>query len=274
MPIQSLLGETKKQLVSVSINPSYQQQDTDVTPYDSGAYGSRQTYVSGMAVKKTSEKFKERILEFAGRMLNKDRWDLDIKNNYVVHKNKTEPLISVSEVAIEACYSLTNSTHIASEETHHCSDNTYAFGVCFAEIEIDIPMCEIKVLDIINVHDSGQIINLQTAEGQVHGGMSMGLGYGLTEFLKFDPKTGKMLNDNLLDYKLMTAIDTPELRSEFVMTEDPTGPYGNKALGEPPIIPVAPALRNALFNATGVAVNSIPLNPEKLFFEFSKAGLL
>jgi xanthine dehydrogenase molybdenum-binding subunit len=249
-------------------------QDTDVTPYDSGAYGSRQTYVSGMAVKKTSEKFKERILEFAGRMLNKDRWDLDIKNNYVVHKNKTEPLISVSEVAIEACYSLTNSTHIASEETHHCSDNTYAFGVCFAEIEIDIPMCEIKVLDIINVHDSGQIINLQTAEGQVHGGMSMGLGYGLTEFLKFDPKTGKMLNDNLLDYKLMTAIDTPELRSEFVMTEDPTGPYGNKALGEPPIIPVAPALRNALFNATGVAVNSIPLNPEKLFFEFSKAGLL
>ncbi|PKL11396.1 MAG: xanthine dehydrogenase molybdenum-binding subunit XdhA, partial [Spirochaetae bacterium HGW-Spirochaetae-8] len=160
------------------------------------------------------------------------------------------------------------------EESHHCSDNTYAFGVCFAEIEVDIPMCQIKVLDIINVHDSGRLINRQTAEGQVHGGMSMGLGYGLYEYLKFDPKTGRMLNDNLLDYKLMTALDTPELHAAFVETDDPTGPYGNKALGEPPVIPVAPAIRNALLNATGVAMNSTPLNPEKLFFAFERAGLI
>lgn len=249
-------------------------QDTDVTPYDTGAYASRQTYVSGMAVKKTAESLKTKILAYAGKMLHKDPWDLDIKENQVVHRNQEKSLIPVAEVALEACYSLTDSNHIAAEETHHCSDNTYAFGVCFAEIEVDIPMCTIKVLDILNVHDSGRIINRQTAEGQVHGGMSMGLGYGLTEFLKFDPKTGRMLNDNLLDYKLMTAMDTPELHAAFVEPEDPTGPFGNKALGEPPIIPVAPALRNALLNATGVAVGSIPLNPEKLFFEFSKAGLI
>jgi xanthine dehydrogenase molybdenum-binding subunit len=102
----------------------------------------------------------------------------------------------------------------------------------------------------------------------------MGLGYGLTEYLKFDPKTGRMLNDNLLDYKLMTAIDTPELHADFVMPYDPTGPYGNKALGEPPTIPVAPALRNALLNATGVAVNSNPLNPQKLFYAFKEANLI
>jgi len=249
-------------------------QDTDVTPYDSGAYGSRQTYVSGMAVKKTAQHFKGEILKYAAKMLNKDPWDLDIIENQVVRKNKTESLISVADVALEACYSLTDSVHIASEQTHHCTDNTYAFGVCFADIEVDIPMCQIKVLDIINVHDSGQIINYQTAEGQVHGGMSMGLGYGLTEFLKFDPETGRMLNDNLLDYKLMTAIDTPELYAEFVMPNDPTGPYGNKALGEPPTIPVAPALRNALLNATGVAINSNPLNPEKLFYAFKAAQLI
>ncbi|NLO60349.1 MAG: xanthine dehydrogenase molybdenum-binding subunit XdhA [Spirochaetales bacterium] len=248
-------------------------QDTDVTPYDSGAYASRQTYVSGMAVKKTAESLKAKILDFAGFMLHKDPWDLDIKENFIVHKHKEEHLLSVAEVAIESCYSLTNSQHIAAEESHHCSDNTYAFGVCFAEIEVDIPMCQIKVLDIINVHDSGKIINRQTAEGQVHGGMSMGLGYGLSEILKFDPKTGKMLNGNLLDYKLMTPIDTPDLHADFVETNDPTGPYGNKALGEPPVIPVAPALRNALFNATGVAMDSIPLNPEKLFFAFEHAGL-
>jgi len=249
-------------------------QDTDTTPYDTGAYASRQTYVSGMAVKKTAESLKSKILEFAAFMLKKEAWDLDIKHNQVVHKNQETPLLSVAEVAIESCYSLTNSRHIAAEESHHCSDNTYAFGVCFAEIEVDIPMCQIKVLDIINVHDSGRLINRQTAEGQVHGGMSMGLGYGLYEYLKFDPKTGRMLNDNLLDYKLMTAMDTPELHAAFVETDDPTGPYGNKALGEPPVIPVAPAIRNAVLNATGIAVNSIPLNPEKLFFAFERAGLI
>ena len=249
-------------------------QDTDVTPYDTGAYASRQTYVSGMAVKKTAEAFKAKILAYAGTMLNRDPWDLDIRDNMIVHTNQTEPLLSVADVALESCYSLKQSEHIAAEETHHCADNTYAFGVCFAEIEVDIPMCQIRVLDIVNVHDSGIIINRQTAEGQVHGGMSMGLGYGLSEFLKFDPKTGRMLNDNLLDYKLMTAIDTPELHADFVEPHDPTGPFGNKALGEPPIIPVAPALRNAMLNATGVAFDSIPLNPEKIFFAFTKAGLI
>ncbi|NBK22709.1 MAG: xanthine dehydrogenase molybdenum-binding subunit XdhA, partial [Spirochaetia bacterium] len=249
-------------------------QDTDVTPYDTGAYASRQTYVSGMAVKKTAEVFRRRLLEFAGFMLNKDPWDLDIKENNVVHANKDEVLLAIKTVAEESCYSLTNSTHISAEESHHCSDNTYSFGVCFAEIEVDIPMCQIKVLDIINVHDSGRIINHQTAEGQVHGGMSMGLGYGLYEHLDFDQKTGRMLNDNLLDYKLMTPMDTPDLHVAFVETEDPTGPYGNKSLGEPPTIPVAPAIRNAMLNATGVAVNSIPLNPEKLFYAIREAGLI
>ncbi|HKL57502.1 MAG TPA: xanthine dehydrogenase subunit XdhA [Sphaerochaeta sp.] len=249
-------------------------QDTDVTPYDTGAYASRQTYVSGMAVKKTAEVFRKRLLEFAGFMLNKDPWDLDIKENNIVHMNKDEVLLSVKTVAEESCYSLTNSTHISAEESHHCSDNTYSFGVCFAEIEVDIPMCHIKVVDIINVHDSGRIINHQTAEGQVHGGMSMGLGYGLYEHLDFDQKTGRMLNDNLLDYKLMTPMDTPDLHVAFVETEDPTGPYGNKSLGEPPTIPVAPAIRNAMLNATGVAVNSIPLNPEKLFYAIREAGLI
>ena len=91
---------------------------------------------------------------------------------------------------------------------------------------------------------------------------------------EFDPKTGRMLNDNLLDYKLMTAIDTPDLHGDFVEAIDPTGPYGNKALGEPPTIPVAPAIRNAVLNATGVGINSAPLHPERLFEEFRGAGLI
>jgi len=249
-------------------------QDTDVTPWDSGAYGSRQSYVSGMAVKKTAESLKRKILEYAGFMLKKDPWDLDIKNNTIVHTNQDKALLTVAQVALESCYNMENSTHIAAEESHHCTDNTYAFGTCFVEVEVDIPLCQVRVVDIINVHDSGRILNHQTAMGQVHGGMSMGLGYALYEHHKFDPKTGRMLNDNLLDYKLMTAIDTPDLHGDFVEAIDPTGPYGNKALGEPPTIPVAPAIRNAVLNATGVGINSAPLHPERLFEEFRGAGLI
>jgi len=249
-------------------------QDTDVTPFDTGAYASRQTYVSGMAVKKTAESLKKKICDFAAYMLKKDSDDLDIENNTIVHKGTRIKFLTTEEVAMEACYSLENSQHISAEETHHCTDNTYALGCCFAEVEVDIPMCQVKILNIINVHDSGKIINPQTARGQVHGGMSMGIGYGLYERLIIDPKTGKTNNDNLLDYKLMTVLDTPDLGYDFVEPEDPSGPYGNKALGEPPVIPVAPALRNAVYNATGVAVNAIPLHPQRLFEEFSKAGLI
>ncbi|MDD2232462.1 MAG: xanthine dehydrogenase molybdenum-binding subunit XdhA [Sphaerochaetaceae bacterium] len=249
-------------------------QDTDITPYDTGAYASRQTYVCGMAVKKTGLSLKRKILEFAAFMLHKDVSDLDLKDSWIVHTVSNEKLIALSDVAMEACYSLTNSHHIAAEETHHCSDNTYSFGACFADIDVDIPLCKIHVNNIINVHDSGTIINPLLATGQVHGGMSMGLGYGLLEQMLYDPKTGRTLDDNMLDYKLMTASDTPELNVQFVEPSDPTGPFGNKALGEPPVIPVAPAIRNALLNATGVAVDSIPLSPEHLFFEFKKAGLI
>jgi len=141
------------------------------------------------------------------------------------------------------------------------------------EIEVDIPLGKIRVLDIVSVHDSGVLINPKLAEAQVHGGMSMGLGYALSEQLLFDDNA-KPLNGNLLDYKLPTALDTPEMAVDFVETVDPTGPYGNKALGEPPAIPIAPAIRNALLHATGVAVNSLPLYPQKLVEYFVSAGLI
>jgi xanthine dehydrogenase molybdenum-binding subunit len=179
----------------------------------------------------------------------------------------------MGELATEAFYSLTNSKHITAEYTHHCTDNTFAFGACVAEIEVDIPVGRIKVLNIISVHDSGKLINPALAEAQVHGGMSMGLGFGLSEQLLYD-ENARPLNDNLLDYKLMTAADTPELNVDFVETDDCTGPFGNKALGEPPAIPPAPALRNALAHATGVRINTLPLTPQRLVEHFKAAGLI
>ena len=248
-------------------------QDTDVSPFDTGAYASRQTYVSGMAVKKTGAIFKEKILDYAAYMLEKPQDTLDVRDNHIVDKETGKQLIPMEDLATTAFYSLDRSVHITAEATSHCKTNTFATGVCFAEVEVDMPLGKVKVTNIVNVHDSGKLINPKLAAAQVHGGMSMGLGYGLSEQLLFDAK-GRPLNDNLLDYKLPTSMDTPDLNALFVELDDPTGPFGNKALGEPPAIPVAPAVRNAVLHATGVAVDSLPLDPQKLVEHFKAAGLI
>lgn len=248
-------------------------QDTDTAPFDTGAYASRQTYVTGMSIKNCGERLRGRILDYASEMLDRSAEELDIRGRFVTDLEGKE-LLSLEKIGMESFYSLTHSVHITAEATSHCKNNTFAFGVCFCEVEVDIPLGKVQVLRIVNVHDSGKLINPKLAEAQVHGGMSMGLGYALSEEMKFDSKTGALLNGNLLDYKLPTTMDTPELHALFVETNDPSGPFGNKALGEPPAIPVAPAVRNAVLNATGVAINTLPLNPQKLVEQFTAAGLI
>jgi len=108
----------------------------------------------------------------------------------------------------------------------------------------------------------------------VHGGMSMAIGYGLSEQLLFDEKTGRPLNNNLLDYKLSTMMDHPHLEAQFVENYEPTSAYGTKALGEPPATSGAPAIRNAVLNATGVAFDALPVNPHRLFARFREEGLI
>lgn len=249
------------------------QQDTDISPFDTGAYASRQTYVSGTAIKKCAELFKQNILEYANYLTQRDTSTMNVVNNNLIDIKTGDVIMPIADLAMESFYSLSKTRHITAEITHHCTDNTYSFGATFADIEVDIPLGKIKINNIINVHDSGVLINPQLAEAQVHGGMSMGLGYALGEQLLFDDK-GRMLNDNLLDYKLPTSMDTPELNTDFVQTVDPTGPFGNKSLGEPPAISPAGALRNAVLWATGVAVNSLPLTPQKLCEHFAEAGLI
>ena len=102
----------------------------------------------------------------------------------------------------------------------------------------------------------------------------MSVGFGLSEEMLVDEKTGRVLNDNLLDYKIPTAMDVPDLKTEFVILNDPTGPYGNKALGEPPAIPVAPAIRNAILHATGVHMNTAPMTAQRLIEKFKEQGLI
>ena len=222
-------------------------QDTDVTPFDTGAYASRQAFVTGTAVKECAQLLKQKILDYARTL---------VPGN------------------VDSYYSLGNSSVLTAEVSRQVKKNTVATGCCFAEVEVDMKLGKIKVLDIVNVHDSGILLNPQLAAMQVHGGMSMGMGCGLSEQLLLDEKTGRPLNGTLLDYKLMTTMDTPDLTAEFVELNDPMGPYGNKALGEPPAIPGAPAIRNAVLHATGIGFAEIPLTPQRLIDGFTKAGLI
>ena len=249
-------------------------QDTDLTPFGTGAYASRQTYVGGFAIKQTGLLLKERILLYAKELTRQDVNNLDIQEGYIVRTTDGRKLMRLGELATEALYSLTHSQHLTAESTYQIKNNAYSFGCSFAEVEVDIPLCKVKLIDMVNVHDCGRLINPALAEAQVHGGMSMAIGYGLSEQLLFDPKTGKLLNNNLLDYKLSTTMDHPDLAARFVENYEPTSPFGTKALGEPPACSGAPAIRNAILNATGVAIDRAPITPHVLFAKFKEAGLL
>lgn len=249
-------------------------QDTDIAPFGTGAYASRQTYIGGFSIAKTAGILKRKILEYAYILTNMPPDITDIKNSMIIRTTDNKELISLEELATTALYSLSQSQHITAEATAQIKSNAYSFGCCFAEVEVDMDLCKAKVVKIINVHDCGRLINPALAKAQVEGGMSMGIGYALSEIQLIDEKTGRVLNDNFLDYKLSTCMDHPHLEAEFIENPEPTSPFGTKALGEPPACPVAPAIRNAVLQATGVGVNELPLRPAKLFEYFYKAGLL
>lgn len=249
-------------------------QDTDVTPFGTGAYASRQTYTAGFSIHQTALLFRERVFKYAQELTRVPASQLELINGKIVRKSDGRELMTLGEMATEALYSMTHSEHITAESTYQIKNNAYSFGCTIAEVEVDIPACKTTLLNIVNVHDCGRLINPALAEAQVHGGMSMGIGYGMSECLKFDEKTGRTLNDNLLDYKLSTTMDHPHLEGEFVENYEPTSVYGTKALGEPPTCSVAPAIRNAVLQATGTAVNVLPLNPHNLFARFREEGLV
>ncbi|MBS5399387.1 MAG: xanthine dehydrogenase molybdenum-binding subunit XdhA [Lachnospiraceae bacterium] len=249
-------------------------QDTDVTPFGTGAYASRQTYMAGFSIRQTGELLKKKIIETAHELTRQMKENLDIINGYIVRTTDGETLMTLGELATEKLYSLTDNGHLTAESSYQIKNNAYSFGCTFAEVEVDIPGCRVEVKDILNVHDCGKVINPALAEAQVHGGMSMAIGYALSEKLLFDEKTGRPLNNNLLDYKLSTFMDHPDLKAELIENPEPTSAFGTKALGEPPTCSPAPAIRNAVLQAVGVAFDEIPMRPHLLFEGFKKAGLI
>ncbi|MEX1326476.1 MAG: xanthine dehydrogenase subunit XdhA [Desulfobacterales bacterium] len=250
-------------------------QDTDATPFDTGAYASRQTYVGGQAVMRTAQQLKEKILDYVGIITGMNPLDLDIMDgNIVVARTPGTAVMSLEDVAMDAYYDKNRGGQITAEVSYKTRTNAPSFGCTFVDLEVDVPMCKVKINEIYNVHDCGVVINPLNAEGQVYGGMAMGIGAGLFEALMIDPDSGRIYNNNMLDYKVPTIMDIPDLGAAFVETHEPTHPYGSKSLGEPPVLSPAPAIRNAILDATGVAVNELPLNPKTLFKHFRAAGLI
>ena len=251
-------------------------QDTDVSPHDAGAYASRQTYVSGGAVKKAALQLKESILKYAA-LLSDNHNELILEDEKILEKSSKNLITTIAEVALRMQYENSPAhdlKHITSEATFTARANCFSYGASFVDLEVDTKLGLIDIKKIIAVHDSGQILNKELAEGQVRGGVIMGVGYAIGEELLFNEVNGKPYNNNLLDYKIPTALDIPEVEVHFIETWEPSGPFGNKALAEPPIIPQAPAIRNAILAATGVKLNKLPMTPGYLVHEFKKNSVI
>lgn len=249
--------------------------DTDFSPFDTGAYASRQSYVLSNVLRNAAGQFKEKLLFYAGKIANIPHSELDIKNGHVsLRSNPTEKIVSLKNLAMDAYYHKERGEQISVEVSQKTTSNAPCFGCTFVDITVDIPLCRVRIDEIVNVHDSGVIINPVAAQGQVQGGVAMGIGAALMEEMVFDEKTGSVYTTDLAEYRIPTSLDIPNIGCGFIETFEPTSGYGNKALGEPPVISPPPAIRNAVLDATGVAIYELPMTPQVLFRHFRQSGLI
>ncbi len=248
--------------------------DTEMAPHDFGAYSSRQTLMSGWAVKKAGEMVKEKLLEMAGKMMNAKPDELDCKNAEVFMKNN--PIIREPFGKIAREYFVKNGILIGQGSyappklggdyrgATVGTSPAYSFSAQIIEVQIDEETGEIDLKGVWDAHDSGTVINPSLVHGQSHGGIYMGLGEAIWEEVKFD-ENGRILNPNLAEYRMPTALDVPMMDSLAVESFEPAGPWGVKEVGEGVNVPTEGAVANAILDATGVLMNSLPLTYEKVW---------
>ncbi len=245
--------------------------DTLITPVAMGSFGSRANFIGGKAVIAACRDAKQQLLEVAAEMLNGKPDQLEVKEGVVCMGSKS---CTVGEVTDEALYSHRGLSIIGRgyyDPPSSCLNlttgignpsPTYLFGAHVAEVEVDTDTGQVRVLKITAAHDVGRAIFRLGAEGQVEGAVSQGMGYGLNEAIYW--VDGEVLNANLHDYRIATALDMPQIETIFVETNDPEGPFGAKGLGEPGLVPTGPAIANAISNAVGVRIKDYPITPDKV----------
>lgn len=237
--------------------------DTLSGPYGILSAGSLTVPSVGPPVRMAAKKVKEQIIDIASALIDVDARQLSIRDGIVRAGGDVDKTITVDEVAEKVGDYMIIGKGVRGPNPEEHNVNT--FGAQFAEVEVDLQTGAVDVIKIVAVHEFGRVLNPLTLSSQVEGGVLQGLGFGLMEGRVIDRNTGKMVNANLTDYKLPTALDVPEIEFEAVNQVDPIATsIGSKGAGEPPIIPAAAAIANAVFDAMGVRIYDLPITPDKV----------
>ena len=240
--------------------------DTDFTPFDKGAYASSTTYISGAATVKAAEKVAERIRIRAANMFAEQGLEVEPSEVLLDDCKAIAPdgeSFSLAEIALNALHQV-DQEQIMGVASHMSPVAPPPFAAQFAEVTVDTDSGMVTVDKLVMAVDSGVIINPVTASGQIEGGMSQSLGYAVSEEMVYD-ENGQPREKDLEDYHIFRADEMPELTTIFVETYEPSHPFGAKAVAEIPLDGVAPAVGNAILDACGVSLTSIPALPEKIW---------
>ena len=247
--------------------------DSDIAPWDVGVHASRTTFIAGNGTRRAARKAKAQILNAAAKVLGEPADTMELRGGSVVRDKCGTPLIKLDRLLRQMHFQAEPELVMVTdyyepksepEGAKHISDHSaaYSHAVHIAEVTVDTLTGEIKVDKVTLAQDVGRVINRMGLEGQIEGGIAIGLGYALSENMLLD--NGMLKNPCFRDYKLITAPDMPELDMHFIESNCAEGPYGAKGISELPTIVIAPAVANALYNATGVRIYNPPLSPEKV----------
>jgi CO/xanthine dehydrogenase Mo-binding subunit len=272
---ETVLAQIVAEELGISIqNVRITSRDTDVTPVSLGTYGTRVTFIGGNAARAAAAEAKRQLFKVASEMLESDIRDLEAKNGRIYVKGAPDRWLTTSEVVYSSLikqgkpitsrvtYSPPNTAPPDPKTGYGNYCPSFAFGVQIAEVEVDIETGKVKVINIVAVHDVGRAINPLLVEGQIEGGVAMGIGYALFEKLQWD--NGRTLNPSFCTYKIINSTEIPQIHTKLIETIDPYGPFGAKGIGEPTTIPTAPAIANAIYNAVGLRIYDLPITPDKI----------
>ena len=234
--------------------------DTDLTPFDVGAYASSTTYVSGMAVQRAAEKVRDQIRAVAALMLDAPADELSLREDAVFTREGAN--VSLAQVCQRAMYE-TDQFQIAATASCVPRESPPPFLANFAEVAVNVETGKVRVVRYVAAVDCGVAINPQLAEGQMAGSIVNGIGYALTEEMILSSK-GRVRNPSLFDYKIPGMLDVPPMDIILVESYEPTGPMGAKSVGEIGINGPIPTIANAIYDAVGIRLTETPFTPERV----------
>lgn len=238
--------------------------NTDTMPYSGGTGGSKTTYSMGSAVLAAARDARNQLLTIAADMLEASSTDLEIEGDKIVVRGVPGKSVELTQIAAASMRFAGQYEPIYGRGRAANRVSSPMFTAHLARVAVDPETGEVRVLDYVAIQDVGLAINPALVEGQIHGGVTQGLGWALFEKMVYD-ENGQLLTSNLMDYALPHSYDVPNISTVLVEIPSDLGPFGAKGVGEPPVVPVGAAIANAVFDAVGVRMAHLPITPEKLF---------